>query len=41
MRKADAVYLRDVVPSDDEVARLVAQVDDPAFYAPYDPIGPV
>jgi aconitate hydratase len=32
-----AVYLRDVLPGDDEVARLVAQVDDPAFYAPYDP----
>jgi len=34
------VYLRDVLPRDEEVARLVAHVDDPAFYAPYDPIGP-
>ena len=34
------VYLRDVLPDDAEVARLVAQVDDPAFYAPSDPIGP-
>jgi aconitate hydratase len=35
-----AVYLRDVLPDDAEVAQLVAQVDDPAFFAPADPIGP-
>jgi len=35
-----AVYLRDVLPGDDEVRDLVARVDDPAFYAPSDPIGP-
>ena len=34
------VYLRDVMPDDAEVAQLVAQVDDPAFFAPSDPIGP-
>ncbi|MFO1302205.1 MAG: aconitate hydratase AcnA [Burkholderiales bacterium] len=34
------VYLRDVLPGDDEVAALVATVDDPAHYAPAAPIGP-
>lgn len=35
-----AVYLRDVLPGDDEVRELVARVDNPTFYAPSDPIGP-
>jgi aconitate hydratase len=34
------VYLRDVMPDDAEVAQLVAKVDDPAFFAPSDPMGP-
>ncbi|MFO1310706.1 MAG: aconitate hydratase AcnA [Burkholderiales bacterium] len=34
------VYLRDVLPGDDEVAALVAQVDDPAHYAPAAALGP-